>query len=766
MSIFEYLSVFLQCCVFWNMMYRFLLIFSLIGCFFLSACDDISHETKEYHEDDTYSDELEAAMELLDANMGNSKALTYADVVISLANDENATEQLYYGITQKMTIYMGMAEYGKLENFVDSVYEHTGLANDEYYYGYSVFLRSLSNIEQGKFKIAIRYAQELYDASKDESYIARAVEDSLDINLPQYIRNRCNALTCLGLANREMGQVDAAMSFFDEGISICSEFLSGSDSRVAEQAMLLQLEMMSYKMESALKYSDKDAALNITRSFESALESYEANLVSLEENDEDDYDNNAMKMQQLHLIIQTTYASIYCDLNNPEAAREHLEKARGILENVDMMDHSSAGLHAARAKYYTLVGQERLAIAYSDSAASYFHRASKPSAEIEMLKLKVHSIHKARAFEDEYGIFQRILALSDSVADQRQNSQIEQMQTIYGFDKLSADNERLAQERMLWILISIVVVMGALIVIVFLNHRKSKEKQKILSQQKELLETEVARQTAELREQKNEIEQKNRDITDSITYAERIQSSILPDLATYNHGIEGAFAFFIPCNIVSGDFYWATKHGDNLVIACSDCTGHGVPGAFVSMIGSTSLNEITSGPELMEPGEILESLDRNIFKVLGQNGGEARDGMDISLISYNPNTHIVKCAGAKRPVYLFRADGELVEFKGTKRSIGDTDELSRTKPFETQEFEVSAGDTIYMCSDGLGDQFGGQEKNGPNGKRLMSGGLRKMLAQVRTVPIAQQRDLTEKLYWEWRGTCPQLDDISLVGIRF
>ena len=173
------------------MMYRFLLIFSLIGCFFLSACDDISHETKEYHEDDTYSDELEAAMELLDANMGNSKALTYADVVISLANDENATEQLYYGITQKMTIYMGMAEYGKLESFVDSVYEHTGLANDEYYYGYSVFLRSLSNIEQGKFKIAIRYAQELYDASKDESYIARAVEDSLDINLPQYIRNRC-----------------------------------------------------------------------------------------------------------------------------------------------------------------------------------------------------------------------------------------------------------------------------------------------------------------------------------------------------------------------------------------------------------------------------------------------------------------------------------------------------------------------------------------------------------------------------------------------
>ncbi len=692
---------------------------------------------------------LEQMIINMESAIGTPQGEQTSDAVIDFATEIGNVNIVFYAITTKLTNYLTAANYERLEQYSDSIMRTYDIKNDntEYYYYYILYLRSAAYIEQGKYRLAIQYAQQLYNDGKE---LPQNVTDNNN-EVPQSVRNRCNALVCMGLANREMGMSAEAIKQFDECINIASPY-----------AMMLTsvLDAQSYKVATALKFTDKQIVLQYIADYAKALENFENIAQNIEM-------FRFVSLAPYQLTMHLAYTDAYCDLKDTDNAQLHLAKAQEIADSTELDEQLYAELVSAKSKYYLMTGQNTLAMQYADSAATFYNMVSKPGLEIELLKTKLDVMHRLHLYQQEYDVAQRIISMSDSLANQRYNSQIEEMRTIMDVDKLENETRTLSFQRQLWVSISILVVLVAFLAIILINRRRDKEKQRILSQQKILLEAEVARQTSELREQKSEIEQKNRDITDSINYAQRIQNSILPDFAPYsNFGIEGAFAFFIPCNIVSGDFYWATRHEQTLIIACSDCTGHGVPGAFVSMIGATSLNEICSKPELLEPHEILEELDRNLMTVLCQSGGEARDGMDIVIVTYDPTTHILKTSGARRPTFIFRKNGEMEEYKGTKRSIGEMDENSRQRPFETQVIEVNTGDTLYMCSDGLADQFGGQEKNGPAGKRLMSGGLKRMLAQICENDIKTQRDVAEHLYYEWRGTCPQLDDISLVGVRF
>ena len=692
-------------------------------------------------------DDMVADME---ASMGTPQAEAKSDAVIVYATELDNINLVYYAMTTKLTVYLNSANYERLEEYADSIIHHCDIKNDEteYYYYYIIYLRSAAYIEQGKYRLALQYAQQLYNDGKT---IPTKATTNTDEDVPQAIRNRCNALMCMGLANREMGLTTEALKQFDECIEIASPY----------QLMLTTiLDAQTYKVSTVLKFADKQMVLR-------HIDEYALLLNKFKDVATDNPIFSYLSLSPYELTMHLAYVDAYCAMDNTIDAKIHLDKAQEIANNTELDEQLIAELSGTKSRYYKAIGYNNLAMQYADSAATYYNIVSKPSLEVELLKNKLDIMHLLHLYPQEYNVAQRIISVSDSLANQRYNSQIEEMRTIMDVDKLENETRALSFQRQLWVSISILVLLIALLAIILINRRRDKEKQRILSQQKVILEAEVARQTAELREQKSEIEQKNRDITDSINYAQRIQNSILPDLSQYsNYGIEGAFAFFIPCNIVSGDFYWATRHGQTLIIACSDCTGHGVPGAFVSMIGATSLNEICSKSQLLEPHEILEELDRNLMTVLCQSGSEARDGMDIVISTYNPTTHILKTSGARRPAFIFRKNGELEEYKGTKRSIGEMDENSRLHPFETQQIEIFQGDTLYMCSDGLADQFGGQEKNGPAGKRLMSGGLKRMMAQICEADITAQRDMAEHLYWEWRGTCPQLDDISLVGVRF
>ncbi len=307
-----------------------------------------------------------------------------------------------------------------------------------------------------------------------------------------------------------------------------------------------------------------------------------------------------------------------------------------------------------------------------------------------------------------------------------------------------------------WWFILLAVIFVAFVVMMIIRYRERQ-----LKHQKELLEKEVASQTIKLREQNIVINRKNRDITDSINYAKKIQASILPARALLADILPQSFVFFKPRDIVSGDFYWFNRSGDYFVICCADCTGHGVPGAFMSMIGTTMLNDIFKIPTVKSPADMLERLDMEIKVLLQSNNDvESKDGMDISIVEIHLPTNRVRLASAKRPVYLY-IDDELSIYKGNRRSIGDTITAGNNTPFINIEYQCNEGDAVYLFTDGYSDQFGGDR-----GKKYMTTGVKNLIGEIHKLPMDKQYEAVEKSFNDWKGDEAQIDDVLFMGFKF
>ncbi len=306
-----------------------------------------------------------------------------------------------------------------------------------------------------------------------------------------------------------------------------------------------------------------------------------------------------------------------------------------------------------------------------------------------------------------------------------------------------------------WWFILLVIVFVAISIMILIRYRERQ-----LKRQKEFLEKEVASQTIKLREQNVIINMKNRDITDSINYAKKIQASILPAISMFTNILPQSFIFFKPRDIVSGDFYWYNRVGDKFVICCADCTGHGVPGAFMSMIGTTMLNDIFKMPTVKSPADMLERLDMEI-KVLLQsnNDSESKDGMDMSIVEIHLPTNRVRLASAKRPVYLYIND-ELSIYKGNRRSIGDTITAGNNTPFINIEYQCNKGDAVYLFTDGYSDQFGGER-----GKKYMTAGVKNLISEIHKLPMKKQHEAVEKSFFDWKGEEAQVDDVLFMGFK-
>ena len=284
-------------------------------------------------------------------------------------------------------------------------------------------------------------------------------------------------------------------------------------------------------------------------------------------------------------------------------------------------------------------------------------------------------------------------------------------------------------------------------------------REKKLRRQKETLQREVNSQTIILREQKAEIERKNRDITDSINYAKRIQSSILPPFEILDENFDESFIFFAPRDIVSGDFYWFHKFKGKYLICAADCTGHGVPGAFMSMIGTTLLNDIVKRDEINSPADILRQLDLEIKILLQKNSSNTtRDGMEIALIEVDRKKSKVTISSAKRPVHLI-INGKLVIHKGNRRSIGDSI-MEDDSDFTNIEYLLSPKDAVYTFSDGFPDQFGG-----PEGRKFMSVKVRKLIEEIHHEPMKEQLKIIRSQFYTWMGEKEQVDDVVFIGFR-
>lgn len=319
----------------------------------------------------------------------------------------------------------------------------------------------------------------------------------------------------------------------------------------------------------------------------------------------------------------------------------------------------------------------------------------------------------------------------------QKNAEIFAIQREKELVDLKADNERLFRNFMIAIAIAVCLVLFVL----WLRFKKSQALTKLLG------------------EQKTEIEIKNKEIIDSITYAKRLQDAILPPVSLMRQFFPEAFVLYLPKDIVAGDFYWAESAGDNFYIAAADCTGHGVPGAMVSVVCANALERTVKEFAIRDTGKILDKTRDLVLHTFVKGEEMVNDGMDISLvsISINPNSPgKIQWSGANNPLWIV-SNGELTELKPDKQPIG---RFEHSRTFTTHDATVNKGTMLYLLTDGYADQFGG-----PKGKKFKYAQLQKLLVEISSETAVKQHEILAKKITEWRGNLEQIDDICIVGIK-
>lgn len=274
----------------------------------------------------------------------------------------------------------------------------------------------------------------------------------------------------------------------------------------------------------------------------------------------------------------------------------------------------------------------------------------------------------------------------------------------------------------------------------------------------------------QLEKQKDEISKKNTDLSQayssiqaSINYAERIQQASLPELSVIGAAFDDMFIYFNPRDIVSGDFYWFAQIRDienghvKKVLAAVDCTGHGVPGAFMSLVGNSALNQIVNERKLTDPSIILSVLNERVVQMLKQEQGKNRDGMDMALIVIDETTKEISFAGAKNPFYFVK-EGQLNIIKGSKKAIGGN--VYKGSVYENHTIKIDAPMECYIFSDGYQDQFGGEKQS-----RFMSKRLKQLITDIHDKPMKKQHDFFEETFNNWKGEQKQVDDILVIGFK-
>jgi len=297
---------------------------------------------------------------------------------------------------------------------------------------------------------------------------------------------------------------------------------------------------------------------------------------------------------------------------------------------------------------------------------------------------------------------------------------------------------------------------GKSLLYIFLQDINQKKKNKLLM---EWQKNEIIQKSEEIETQRDEISAQKKEITDSINYAQRIQYALLPKNDVFRKIFSDYFIFYRPKDIVSGDFYWISNKNGKTVIAASDCTGHGVPGAFMSILGVEFLNEIVNNIGIVQPNRILNNMRDRIIKTMGQTGkaGETGDGMDIALVSIDIENYTLQYAGAFNPLFIIK-NNNLSEIKGDRMPLGFYKKID--KPFTNHEIQIKSNDSIYLFSDGYKDQFGWRSD-----KKFNMNNFRELLLSVQNVPMKAQKLLLENNLKNWMGDMEQIDDIMVVGLR-
>lgn len=617
-------------------------------------------------------------------------------------------------------------------------------------------------------------------------------QQSLDIF--EILNNKkgvANMLNSLGTIYNNQGNDAKALEFYLRSLSISEEI--GDSVRIVTAQINVG---MIYSKKEATNDKAKEFYLKALRLSEKlhyydAIGTVSVDLGELyffkgEYEEALSYFENSLKAYRRINSGNVPYTLIY--IGKVYAMRkDYLNAMRYQLEALHVSRQTNSKLEEAQAliglaNTYTEQGEK-------DKALALFKQAEQITKEVGARierKETYKGIASIYALKRDYQNAFRYQLMESNLKDTTNSvtSQIEinKLQTKYEIESIQKENEilkrdaklREAKSRLQLVVIFFlflgVVSISVFLILLFRANAQKKKANEELNQANGNLTTALDTVSA----QKKQIEIDHEVITGSIRYARYIQRSVLPKSEQLASSLGDHFIIFKPKEIVSGDFYWVCENGKNIIIVAADCTGHGVPGAFMSMLGITLLNEIVKKDSVTNPGIILDRLRAEVIESLKQNGinGEAKDGMDISLCCIDFENMKLQYAGAINPLYLIRETGNerigvvhdesteenmMIEIKGDPMPIGINDDMNS---FTFHEINICKGDRYYLSSDGFHDQFGG-----PNRKKFSYKQFREQLIKTRSEIMCDQKSMLEQVFDEWKGDNDQTDDILVIGFR-
>ena len=345
---------------------------------------------------------------------------------------------------------------------------------------------------------------------------------------------------------------------------------------------------------------------------------------------------------------------------------------------------------------------------------------------------------------------QEVAVQQEKIRKQKESLQLQEQKITLAKSKLGVLNEKVNSQKTILYLAAFLVLIIA--VALFIAYRGNKNKQRANAL--------LSRQKVEIEHQRELVEEKQKEILDSINYAKRIQYSLLASNKLLIENLPNHFLFFKPKDVVSGDFYWGSKLSNNdFVLVTADSTGHGVPGSIMSMLNISCLNEAINADKLTQPSDILNATRRKIVNYLANDGSAegGKDGMDCSLVSFDFKNKKLIYAAANNPVWIIR-DKTFIALAADRMPVGKHDKDSI--PFTQHEFELQSGDMVYTLTDGFPDQFGG-----PKGKKFKYKQLEELLVSVSHESVESQKNKLNEIFENWKGNLEQVDDVCVIGVR-
>lgn len=638
-------------------------------------------------------------------------------------------------ISVQLNYYEGIADS---YNWIGYIFWQKGdLANaiDQFSLGLETNLKTNDSVERANMLNNIGYMyKEIGDIETALDYLHQALE------LKKLVSPKANIATSLnniGIIHQDLEEYETALKYFEESLELrieakdsngISTTYSNIGSIYDAQGDIEKAKMFFYK---ALKAQSK---LNPKMSHKSLVLNNLGRVFTYEEQ----YDSATLVMNQSLEICRSIESPYWEARTLFSLSKMHLKQGNKKVAKELALDGYNLSIKGGFAESLEDLSYLLYNIYFNENDSK---NALKFYKEYIVMRDSLSSItNKKAAYKQEVNFeFQK------KEQELEQQQAIEKAVLLKEKEKTDALNKKEQQEKN--VIIGFVSAIGVLVLIfaIFIFSRL-----KITSRQKNIIE----KQKKQVDHAYNELEVKNEEIMDSITYAKRIQSAILPPNKIVKTYLQHSFILYKPKDIVAGDFYWMESRGSKVLFAAADCTGHGVPGAMVSVICNNGLNRSVREHNLTDPGKILDKTREIVIEEFAKSEEEVKDGMDIALCSLEGKT--LQYAGAHNPLWIIR-NGEVIETKANKQPIGKFDNPT---DYTTHTFQLEEGDTIYIFSDGYVDQFGGEK-----GKKFKARPLKELLVSIQDKSMEEQKSIIDNAFEKWKGDLEQVDDVCVIGVR-